>query len=99
MFVLHPAGERDLSPWQNLLVEAARPDGGAWYVRAVVLSLRLASTEETPSTRLIVGGLLGQARAWSEHRPYIERLLSIWRESSSAPVNSAQVQHAWLAGS
>ena len=97
MFLLHPQGDKYLQPWQGLLVEASRPEINAWYLRAVVVCLRLVASEEDRAARLIVGGLLERTRGHFEHTQQIQRLLGIWREASHAPITKAGVQDVWLA--
>ena len=97
-YLLHPDGSKNLEDVKQFLVDLYRPKVEPWYVQAVVICLSLLTTEEDARARWIVNSLLDAARADYEARQHLNRILTLWRESSYAPVQKADVKEKWLAG-
>lgn len=97
--LLHPNGNRDLGSMKKLLVEFYTPKVGLWYIEAITSCLCLLASEESSDAKWIVSKLLEATRTDYDSRQCIHKLLSIWRESSYAPVQKASVQEKWLSES
>lgn len=96
--LLHPDGTRDFASLKQQLVEFYNPEVGLWYVRAITTCLCLLTTEQDAAAKWIASKLLDAARGDYEGRQYIQRLLTLWRESSYTPIQKAGVQERWLSG-
>jgi hypothetical protein len=97
--LLHPNGNRDLASMKELLVEFYTPEVGSWYIKVITSCLCLLASEESSDANWIVGNLLEATRTDYESRQCIQKLLSLWRESSYAPVQKASLQEKWLSES
>ncbi|MCF2146660.1 hypothetical protein IQ276_009390 [Desmonostoc muscorum LEGE 12446] len=96
--LLHPDGTRDFLNFKHQIVEFYNPEVGTWYVKAITSCLCLLTKEEDTAAKWIVSNLLEAARTDYEGRQYIQKLLTLWRESSSTPIQKANVQEKWLSG-
>ncbi|MEH1822539.1 MAG: hypothetical protein V7L31_26300 [Nostoc sp.] len=96
--LLHPDGTRDFTSLKQQIVEFYNSEVGTWYIKAITSCLCLLTKEEDTAAKWIASNLLDAARTDYEGRQYLQRLLTLWRESSSAPIQKANVQEKWLSG-
>ncbi|MBW4447373.1 MAG: hypothetical protein KME38_11030 [Spirirestis rafaelensis WJT71-NPBG6] len=96
--LLHPDGTRDFTSLRQQIVEFYNPEVGTWYVKAITSCLCLLTKEEDTAAKWIASNLLDAARGDYEGRQYIQRLLTLWRETSRTPIQKAGVQEKWLSG-
>lgn len=97
MSLIHPEG-RSLETNQRVLVECYSHEISDWYFRAIRYCLTLLSTEADSDARALLGSALDLAREDYAGRQGLDPLLALWRETSHAPVQKANVQRNWLAG-
>jgi hypothetical protein len=98
-YLFHPNKNRSLEDLKQLIVKLYIPKTESWYVQSLIDCLCLTTSEEDLQARWIINNLLESARADYKARQYIDKLLSLWRESSHAPVQKAGIQEKWLSGS
>lgn len=96
--LLHPNGTRDFTSLKQQIVEFYNSEVGTWYIKSITSCLCLLTKEEDIAAKWIASNLLDAARTDYEGRQYLQRLLTLWRESSSAPIQRANVQEKWLSG-
>jgi hypothetical protein len=99
MLIFHPDSDTDLSGAEDKIVEFYDASNQAWYLRAITDTVGLIASEQDPTARSLIGRILEVARENYKGRKEIGRLLRYWRESSSAPIHTANVATTWLAGS
>jgi len=71
---------------------------GEWYLRSLVVTLTLTSSEFSSAAQWIVGNLLDLSRNNYNDRKILHELLAVWREQSHGVVQSADVLGKWLLG-
>lgn len=84
--------------FKHQIVEFYNPEIGTWYVKAITGCLCLLTKEENTAAKWIASNLLNAARTDYEGRQYLQKMLTIWRESSFTPIQQANVQEKWLSG-
>lgn len=98
MLLLHPNSNEKVGDFKEALVDFYSPNNGHWYIRSLAICLCLSTTEQDRSAQWIMNKLINVTRTDYESKKYLELVLSLWRESSQAPIQSAGVQAKWLAG-
>jgi hypothetical protein len=71
------------------------PDALPWFLPSLAASLQKAGVEAAISKRL-VSAVLRATRCEYDTRELLDPLLERWRETSSAPITSANVIERWL---
>lgn len=67
-----------------------------WYVKALTSSIAFLAREKDTEAQFLIGSLFDILRGDYESRKVIHRLLSIWRERSSAPIQNTKSEELWL---
>ena len=98
MYLLQNNGKKSLDENKELLIELYTGQISFWYLEAITLCITQLTTEEDPTAKWIIGNLFDADRANYEGRQELQRILTVWRESSYAPVHKASLQEKWLAG-
>lgn len=96
MFWLHPRRRKNISGRIAQIVELWAGGTGIWFQEGVVRCIVTMSSGEDVLMRQLVGRLLEEGREDFLGRRELEDILSVWRENSVAPVQSAGVESKWL---
>ncbi len=96
MFIVHPSGNSDFRPWQDVIVEGCRLSEGSWLLECYVLVVRAVTSLKDTVVKNITNDILDIFRSNYSSRNILDQLLTEWREFSAAPVTSAEVLDSWL---
>jgi hypothetical protein len=98
ILLLHPNSQEKIENFKEALVNFYVPEVASWYIKSISSCLYFLTTDQNKTGRWIIGQLLSVTRTDFESREYLQSVLSLWRESSWAPVQGAEVQDKWLSG-
>jgi len=95
MSLMHPKTTRTLRDSAADLVNLYTRQSANWYFKAAILLVTIAS--DSSANAWFIGLLLERVRTDYLGRQELQRLLTRWREDSSAPIHTANVRADWLA--
>jgi hypothetical protein len=94
--LFHPGYNQELSIGIASLLELYHTSISSWYLKALVFSTVTFCTENDLATQKVLGRFLENTRSDFEAQRSLQPLFRLWRETSSAPVQSAGVMDKWL---
>lgn len=96
MSLMHPNSVRTLNDSRDEVTGLYSTEIGIWYFEAVILLVTVFNPAEDSVNALFIGSVLERTRADYIGRQALQPLLTKWRETSTAPIHSANVQADWL---